>query len=318
MLFRRQYTILIRVCISAGILFFLFQRVDLGKIIQVIHNINKPILIFVYVLVLSSYIIGFFRWRMLLIGVGLNLTNLEIFQSFCIGFFSNLFLPSTIGGDFSRSVDLSLRSQKPRQVVASVLLDRLSGYSALAAVALAALLLGYKLIADIAVFFALGVMVILLTIILAILFNNFLFSRTSNLLRFFGRVGQALGNLHYEVHKFRMKKKIILKNFFYSLIIQLIIPFSYYLISLALGTRINLIYFFILIPIIAAITALPVSIGGLGLREASSMYFFTTVGMPAEIALTISLLSFFIIFSFGLVGGIVYVFTFSGRRLQRN
>jgi hypothetical protein len=315
---KKILSFLVRVCISAGVLLFLFQRVDITRILQAVYKSNKPILIFAAVLISFGYIIGFFRWRMLLKELNLNLPRPLIFRSFCIGFFSNLFFPSTIGGDLCRSADLSALSRQPRQVVASVVLDRLSGYTALTVVALGALLIGHKLITEIAVFFVLGIIVMLLAGILAILFNNFLFSKVSKFFSCFGRIGEALSNLHYEIYKFREKKKIISKNFLYSLIIQLIIPLSFYLLSLALATKISPVYFFILVPIISAITALPISIGGLGLREASSMFFFTTVGMSAEIAVTVSLLSFFIIFLLGTTGGIIYVFAFSNRRLQRD
>jgi len=97
--------------------------------------------------------------------------------------------------------------------------------------------------------------------------------------------------------------------------VQLAMPLSFYLISLSLGTRINPIYFFILVPIISAISALPISVAGLGLREASSMYFFTNVGMSGEVALTVALLAFFMFFLIGLAGGIIYVLTFSQHRI---
>lgn len=314
---RKIISLLIRICISTGVLFFLFKRVDVNKIIQAISGANKPILTLVLLLIFLIYFIGFLRWKMLLTGLGLNLPQSLILKSFCLGTFSNLFFPSTIGGDFLRSIDLSLRTQKPRRVVASVILDRLSGYSALVIVALLALLLGYRVITDKAVFFALGVILVLLAGILVILFNNFLFSKSKRLLRLFGKMGQVLNNLHYELYNFRNQKRIIIKNFAYSLSIQLIMPFSVYLISRALGVRINPIYFFILVPIVSTISALPVSIAGLGLREASSMYFFTRVGMSAEAALTIALLSFFVIFSFGLMGGIIYALTFSQLKRKR-
>ena len=314
---RKIISLLIRICISTGVLFFLFKRVDVNKIIQAISGANKPILTLVLLLIFLIYFIGFLRWKMLLTGLGLNLPQSLILKSFCLGTFSNLFFPSTIGGDFLRSIDLSLRTQKPRRVVASVILDRLSGYSALVIVALLALLLGYRVITDKAVFFALGVILVLLAGILVILFNNFLFSKSKRLLRLFGKMGQVLNNLHYELYNFRNQIRIIIKNFAYSLSIQLIMPFSVYLISRALGVRINPIYFFILVPIVSTISALPVSIAGLGLREASSMYFFTRVGMSAEAALTIALLSFFVIFSFGLMGGIIYALTFSQLKRKR-
>ena len=315
---RKIISLIIRIIISAVILFLIFKQVDLGKIIQIVYRINKSYLFFVFLLTLLIYFIGFLRWKMLLIGLGLSLDSFLIFKAFCIGYFSNLFFPSTIGGDFIRSVDLSLRTQKPRLVVASVILDRLSGYSALVIIATLALVLGYRLITDIVVFFVLGIILVLLLGILAILFNNFLFFRAVKLLRYFGKAGEILSKLHYEIYNFRNQKKIIIKNIIYSLVIQLIIPFLTYLISLALGTRINPVYFFILTPIIGVISALPISVAGLGLREASTMYFFTRVGVSGEVALAIALLSFFINFLLAVIGGSIYVLTFSYRRLQCN
>ena len=312
---RKIVSLFIRICISVGILLFLFKRVDLSKIIQNISQANKPILTSVLLLIFLCYFIGFLRWKILLTGLGLNLATSLIFKSFCLGLFSNLFFPSTVGGDLAKSVDLGLRTQKLKRVVASIILDRLSGYSGLVIVAVLALLLGYKIITDLVVFFVLGIISVLLIGILAILFNNFLFSRATNLLRFFGRIGQTLNNLHYEIYNFRNQKRIILKSVYYSLIIQLITSFTFFLISLALGVKINPFYFFILVPIIGTISAVPVSIAGLGLREASSMYFFTKVGMSGEVALAVALLSFSMIFLFGLIGGIIYVLTFSRRRL---
>ncbi|MFH1678719.1 MAG: lysylphosphatidylglycerol synthase domain-containing protein, partial [Candidatus Omnitrophota bacterium] len=103
---RRILFFFIRIVISAAVLFFLFKRVDLSKSIQIIQNINKPVLIFVLFLSLLNYAIGFFRWKILLTGLGLNIERFLILRSFCIGFFSNLFFPSAIGGDVFRSVDL--------------------------------------------------------------------------------------------------------------------------------------------------------------------------------------------------------------------
>jgi len=306
---------LIRICISAGILFFLLKSVDIDNIIESVLHINKSILSLVLLLILLIYFIGFLRWRMLLTGLGLSVSWFLIFRSFCIGYFFNLFFPSTIGGDLIRGIDLGLRIQNTKRVAASLILDRLSGYSALACVCLLALLLGIRIIADTAVFIALGIILALLAAILALLFNNFLFSRCSKFLRFFGRAGQALCSLHYEIYNFRHQKRIIIKNLAYSFIVQSIMPLTFYLIAVALGVKIRPIYFFILVPIITAISALPFSVSGLGLREAGSMYFFTKVGMPAETALAVAFLSFAIIFLFGLAGGIIYVFTFSYRRL---
>jgi uncharacterized protein (TIRG00374 family) len=290
----------------------------MDKIIDVVLHINKPILILVFLLYLFTYVLGFLRWRMLLIGLGLNLSNFLIFRSFCIGYFANLFFPSTIGGDLIRGIDLGLRVHNPRRVTASIILDRISGYSALVFICLIAIIIGKQFITDMNVFIVLGVILAFLGGVLAILFNKFFFSKCAKLLHLFGSIGQTLSNLHLEIYNFGNRRRIIVRNFIYSLIIQAALPLIIYLITLALGVNIKVIYFFILVPIVTAISALPFSVAGLGLREASSMYFFAQAGMSGEIALTVSLLSFAIICLLGLSGGIIYVLTFPNRWIQRN
>ena len=150
---RKVASVLIRVSISAGILFFLLKLVEVGKVIQTVSHANKPILILAFLMILCIYFLGFLRWRILLFGLGLDVSNFLIFRSYCIGYFFNLFFPSTIGGDLMRGTDLGLRIHKSRRIVASIILDRISGYSALATICLLALFVGRRLVLDRAVFF---------------------------------------------------------------------------------------------------------------------------------------------------------------------
>ena len=89
---RKVISLLIRICISAGVLLFLFSSVDTNKIIQAVSGIDKPILILVFLLFILIYFMAFLRWRTLLVGLGLDLPGFLIFRSFCIGYFSKLFL----------------------------------------------------------------------------------------------------------------------------------------------------------------------------------------------------------------------------------
>lgn len=311
-------SLLVRISISALLLIFLFKRFSFSSVIEAASGANKLILSFTFLLGFLPYILGLFRWQMLLRSLGLNLQLSRTIKSLCAGLFFNLFFPSTISGDFYRSLDLGWYTKEPNRVIASVILDRLSGYFALVIIALVSLFFGHRLISDPVVFIAISIIFIILVIILSILFNPFLHSRVSKLLRFLGKLTETFRSLYNEIYNFRLQKKIIIKNFILSLIIQATGPVSFYLISLALGERFRFIYFLIFVPIIATITMLPISIAGLGLREAASVYFFTKIGMSAKVALTISLLVFFFVFILGIIGGLIYVLTFSHRRVQCN
>ncbi|MCM8796064.1 MAG: flippase-like domain-containing protein, partial [Candidatus Omnitrophica bacterium] len=209
-------------------------------------------------------------------------------------------------------------TSRPHEVVASVLLDRLSGYVGLVILALLALLFGFRLIPDRTPFLAVGVITLILIAILLALFNKFIYTKISRLLHSprAGKIRQAVKDLHDELYYFRHNKKIIIKSLIFSIFIQMIGSLSFYLINLSLGLKINIVYFFIFLPLIGAITLLPISIGGLGLRDATVVFFFAKAGVSKDLALAMSLLNFFFILVLAGIGGLIYVSTLHHRRIQ--
>ena len=317
-LFKKIVSIFFRIGISIVLLIFLFRRVDERTLFSYIKNADKAFLFLAFFVFFLSYVFSFFRWVMLLKAANIYLPLKRIVISFSGGVFFNLFLPSTIGGDFMRSVDLAAHTGKTKEVVATVLLDRLSGYVGLVVLALTALGLGWRIIHDATILFSIFIITIILIAILITLFNSFLYVKINRMLvsPTAGRIRDSLRQLHHEVHIFRHKKKVVLKNLLLSLMVQLCAPLSFYFIALSLGIRINIIYFLIFLPIIGAITLLPISIGGLGLRDATTIFFFAKIGISKDFSFAMSLLSFCFILIIGAAGGLIYVITVRHRRIQ--
>ncbi|MDI6606151.1 MAG: lysylphosphatidylglycerol synthase transmembrane domain-containing protein [Candidatus Omnitrophota bacterium] len=319
-IFKRIFSVFLKIIISVILLVFLFNKVDKKSLFEYLKNADKLLLFFAFCIYFISYILAIFRWEMLLKAAKIYLPFKRIIISFAGGVFFNLFLPSTIGGDLMRSIDLSAHTKRPREVIATVLLDRLSGYIGLAALALSAILLGWKLIQDASVFFSVTIIVALLTAILLVLFNKFLYEKINSFLDSggSGRFRELIRDLHQEMHIFRHHRKLIVNNLLISLLIQLILPLTFFIIALSLGVKLNIIYFLIFLPIISAITLLPISIGGLGLRDATTIFFFAKAGMSQGSAFAMSLLSFAFLLLCGTIGGLIYVFTIRHRRIQHH
>jgi hypothetical protein len=195
-------------------------------------------------------------------------------------------------------------------------LDRLSGYAGVVIVALLAIIAGWRLINN-SVLFSIGLISAILAIILLGLFNPFLYSKINQFLELlpFGKISRSLKNLHQQIHIFKQHRKTLLYNLMLSLFIQATGPIIFYFIALALGVRINILYFFIFVPIIGAITLLPISIGGLGLREAVVIFFFTQAGVSKDLAFATSIISFFFILIYSALGGLIYVLRVRYRRI---
>ena len=314
---KKTLIILLKISISVILLIFLFKQVDIHSLLGIIKGINKPLLAVAYVLNFSIYIICFYRWKMLLSAVGLSVSPAKLITPFSGGIFFNVFLPSTVGGDVVRSMDLALHTKKPSQVVATVILDRISGYAGMALVAVTACILGIKLIQDRAVLWAVaGIAGILIALLLAI-FNKFVYSRIRKLFysHTSGKIWAALESIHEEMHNLKDNKKVIINNLILSLLVQLISPVSTYIISLSMGAKINLLFFFVFLPIVGAITLLPISIGGLGLRDYTTVLLFAKVGVSKDLALAMSLLGFGFILLNAAIAGLIYVFTLHHRRV---
>ena len=315
---KKTFSVLLRISISIILLVFLFSQVDKKVLFEVIRGANKPLLSIGLLIFFFNYLFCLIRWIMLLKAADIHLPLKRIVISFSGGIFFNLILPSTIGGDLMRSLDLAAHTKKPKEIVATVLLDRLSGYIGLVLMAVAALSVGWKMVRDNSIIFSIGIITLLLVAILLVLFNNTIYSRINGFLGASGagRIKEMIRSLHQEIHIFRNHRKMILKNIGLSLLVQLTSPLSFYFIALALNIKIDLIYFFVYLPIIGAITLLPISIGGLGLRDASTIFFFAKAGVTKDLAFAMSLISFVFVIFYGAVGGLIYVLTVHHRRLQ--
>jgi len=318
---KKVFTIILRISISVILLTFLFyfKKIDVHNLLADIKSADKLLLLLAFFISLFSYILCFFRWEMLLKAAEVYLPIKRVIISFCGGIFFNLFLPSTIGGDFVRTVDLSKHTKRTKEVVATVFLDRLSGYVGLAITVLFSLILGWKLIKnDVTVLMPAALIILILIILLLVLFNKFLYSQINKLLEIpnAGKFRESIKNLLEEIHYFRNHKKVLFNNLILSLFIQAIGPLVFYITALSLGvTKINLLYFFIFIPIIGAITLLPISIGGFGVRESTSVLLFATAGITESPAVAMALLNSIFILIYGVIGGIIYVLAVHHRRI---
>jgi uncharacterized protein (TIRG00374 family) len=302
------------------VLLFKLNKIDFDVLVKDIKGADKLFLALGFAIFPLVHILGFLRWQMLLKAVQINIPLKKLISSFCGGIFFSIFLPSTIGGDLVRTADLVSHTQKANQIIATVFLDRLSGYIGLAIVILLAVFLGGALISDKIVFFSVALIIIFLVIILLLLFNSFIYTRITRFLSMpkAGKIREMIKGMHREIYIFRNHKKMIIGNLALSFLIQVISPVIAYFIGFALGVKINIFYFIIFLPIISAITLLPISIGGLGLREGLYVVYFAKAGVVKQLALAMSLLSFSIVVFYGAIGGLIYVLTVHHRRLQPN
>lgn len=220
--------------------------------------------------------------------------------SFClIGYFFNTFLPGRIGGDIIKALYLYRDIGKGAISIASVLMDRYVGLSAMIGMSLIAYAAGYRYIE--------GTQIAWLVPSVSALFlvASFIVWRVN-----WGRI-KGMGSLYTPMMEYKKDVPMVSRGLTLSFLVQLICIMEVYLLSVALGLSVPVIYFLIFVPIINAVAAIPVTVAGLGLRELgfTTLFgmFFSHLGVTSNQAVSLSLLFFAAIVIINTLGGLEYI-----------
>lgn len=163
---------LARIGFSIFLLIYLFQKIDLVKTKEVLMSSNLLYILYAGGLFLIINALLLLRWFVFIKAMELQVSALSVVRYFFIGLFGNLFLPSSMGGDLMRILGLCRASQQKTRVVASVLLDRLSGFVSIVLVAIVSLILGYQQMDEQFLFVPISLVTISFVLFIAVSINK--------------------------------------------------------------------------------------------------------------------------------------------------
>lgn len=299
----------LRLAISAGLIFFLYRRIAFREFIAVFESLRFVPLMLFFALLFFNTAIHALKWKLLLQADGILMPWSTLTASYLVGTFFNMFLPSNIGGDAYRIYDVARASKRAAHSAASVLADRLSGYVALVLVATGCGLAGRRLLPTAAILAIPAAGMLGLLLIIGAAFQQ-------RLIRWFldrpplaawPRIrGFSLQCLD-SVNRYRTTPMLFAQILLVSFVFQFSVIFCIYLLARGLDFDIPLSYFFVFVPFVSIMEALPVSIFGLGIRDASYAYFFAHVGLPDVYALTLALTYVAVTLVYASSGGIIFL-----------
>jgi len=281
---------------------FIFGKIDLSKSWEIALKANKWYLGAAVSIYLLTTFLNAYRWKILARAVGLDRPLLKLVQYCYVGLYFNLFLPSTVGGDFSRCYYLSKGTGLYKQAFYSVMADRVVGISVLFLFACLGILLGpggggmpWQLKAPI----FLGTFAIFTLIPLAPKMSRLLLGPDNWLTKKFNNSASQI---------YWQDKKLIAYSMLLSVVMQVVVVVVHVLVGMALGlTNIPLWYYFVFYPSVAVLGFVTPSFNGIGIREWAYTYFLTMMGVDNSHALTYAIMWLSLITFSSLFGGLVYV-----------
>lgn len=303
--------LVVRILVSAALIFYLITKIpDFDTVVEILKSSSIVLLL----LSLSTHIFGTwitaFRWKALLNTQKVTLSMSTLSVTVLIGLFFNNFLPTSIGGDVFRTYDVSKKANIPLGVSASVIMvERFSGVVSAAIYAVVALFLGFTAIGNRSIVIPI-VIFFIITVILAVLIINpsvLKLGKLFNRFQFLRKMREKLSNIYNTLVSFKKYKMVLFKVLIYSFLLQFAVILNWWLAAKALRINLSLTAFIFIVPVVAVISMLPISVGGIGLRENSTVIIMVAMGVANEKAVLCSLLILLMLIIVGVIGGITYI-----------
>jgi glycosyltransferase 2 family protein len=205
------------------------------------------------------------------------------------GMFVSNFLPSTVGGDVLRVTRLSAANGQRHASLASVVVERLTGFLVLPFITLVALvgnptLLDLGRASRLSLTLAVGTLTALGAILLLV--SN---PRVGE--RFAGRSWLGfVGTVHLGLTRLRRDPAAALRVLVSALAYQLAMVAGAWMAGHAMGIEVGWSAMMAFIPIVAIAQVLPISVSGLGLREGALVLLLVPLGVTSGQAVAFGLL----------------------------
>jgi uncharacterized protein (TIRG00374 family) len=275
------------------LLLLVFQSVDISKLNQNIRTFNLKSLILLIAVYWAAQLICTQRWRIFAAALQLQGSYGSFVQMYFMGMLFNIGLPSLVGGDIAKAYVVSRKNNKPLELgLASVFQDRAAGLISLLACGSLAMAMrpihweGFPLwIAYLAAWIAVSIFLWLIAKSEGI-YDRLIASWDRT---FFRKMIQRIAELHRSLRIRRLGPAAALSIVLLSLINTGLTLWVFRQVTVAAGNPVRLIPFFAVFPLIILATMIPITLGGLGIREWAYVEALSLFGIPRDQGLLISL-----------------------------
>jgi glycosyltransferase 2 family protein len=277
--------------LAAGIAFaLLIHFSDTKALLAVLEKADYRFLVFGSLVFLYGQYLAAQRWRGVLKAGMVVISRFDAFRLNLLGTFVGNFLPGQGSGDLVKSAFLfGDFAGRKSFLLASVVYDRLLGLAAMLTLALAGVVLLGLIAGDWTLAAVLGWALFAMAVVAVALAG---LHRLRALEKFFGdRLRRLFSGFSGELFGLLGNRALFMRSFFLSMIFQLSWALSLWLMLLAVTDGVPLIPVLLAAPLSVLVASVPISLGGLGIREGAFSVIMQGFGMGAEVATSGALLS---------------------------
>lgn len=260
--------------------------VDLRGVLDSLSEIGVFDLLLLLALSVLLILVSVLKWRAFLSRLGIEHSVWYLFQLYLVGYFVNLIMPSSLGGDLVRSLHAGAAVDKVRAFSATML-ERYTGLVAMVLMAVISLVWAPQLTFQIK---AMTVSVAVGLAFFSFAIGSGLFVRCLATLRVPQSVLDKAERLRCSLVWGLSDRPLLMKAATLSLLFHLLAVVNTAAVGHAVGwNNVPYVDLLVVVPLILLIGAVPISPHGLGIQEGAFLFFLHLVGATTNQAMAIAL-----------------------------
>lgn len=297
----------IRAGLTGALFFFLFRSFSWSLMFMALTHIHYGMVLVAGVVGAGGVVLSAYQWRSLLRTERIHFDLADLINLYVVGIAFSHFLPTGIGGDAVKALHVGRESRNSAGSLSAVMMCRITGFVGMLLVSSPVLVVWHDRFRPNFVmgFIFLCVLIGVLTcgVVLAslVLPNMMKASWKQN------RIISLAINAGFAISASTCHVRSVGAAIAYSIVFWGVAILNCYSYAIALGIEIPLYFFCVAVPLIALISALPISINGFGVRENAFVYVFSTMHVPATTALLLAFLLDAQALFFGAIGSCIYL-----------
>ena len=317
---KKKLLLVIKIVVSLGLLGYLLAQLDWPALIGKVGSLSWWTLPLAIALMITTIYVGTLRWAVLLRTHYPTFSTRLLFGHYLVATLFNNILPTATGGDLIRSYYIYRSRRDAVCAVSPIITERVIGLVVLLAINVVAIYSTGSIEIVSRVLWSTLLMILagaIFTLTLIALPATYwpLHRQLERLSRF--RVIAFLLRMGEATHGYLKDPTTMMAILTYSIVAQLIAVMVYYVLAAGLGISMSIQVVLVVIPLAFMAAALPISIGGMGVRELATVGLLMRFGIAENDAAAIALTFIPVILIASLPGLYIYLSQSGNRTLLK-
>lgn len=297
--------IIFKIAVSFLLLYWVFKKIDIVEMYEELKKCSFPMFLLAGFINILVILMGAISFHCIYIKENVK----QIFMVFFKSCFYTMILPGQLVGEGTKIFMLSSKKTKLEERVSAVFVDKMLNCIAMVIVGIVGINVSGLLVSARIKKILYLVFVIIIIVFLLLLNKRMLYKIEKVIEKIKIEKVRNFVIKYFQQWKMYSENRIgILKSLICGIIYQLMISLIYFILSVGIGIDVSFWDFCWINTFLTVVLLLPISIGGLGVRESTLVGMLALVGVESEKALLISILTFLIQVVRAIIAGVVILF----------